>query len=374
MRSRVGILLILILGLVLSVAVFRNRAQPSVDKEPDSTSQTQSGGASMARPSPPTTPAQSRITNVLNVTGLTDRADLIIVGQVTGVNDQSVTSKASVNGATPTDGLLASLQVKRVIKGSIEAPDGQQGLLSVEMPHQGKRGLSAGTTGVFFLRQIPSHAYTVVDPDNPFVLAKEPSPANAGDALDRVVAEVDGVLQSKDASIYDRKDAIFALRWVKTDAATAALRRAARDENAEVRLLAMITLLGNGDISVLDKFADVLLNAPSGIPSPYTAGNLSGALRQLDDPKAVPALARLLHARDAGVRSNAAMGLRHIGTEAVIAPLSEALDDRDQMVRYQAVMGLATATGEMNGAPSLELFKSDEKRYIDYWRGRVRNQ
>src|SRR5438270_5052757 len=329
MRSTVGILMILILGLVLSVAVFRNRAQPSVDKEPDPTSQTQASGTSMGRPSPPTTTAQNRITDVLDVTGLTDRADLIIVGQVTGVNDQSVASKADVNGATPADGLVASLRVKRVIKGSVEASGGQQSLLSVEMPHQGKRGVGVGTTGVFFLTQTPSHTYTVVDSDNPYVPAKEPSPANTGDALDRVAAEVAGVLESKEASIYDRKDAIFALRGVKTDTATTALRRAARDENAEVRLLGMVTLLGNGDLSVLGKFADMLLNAPSEIPAPYTAENLSGALRSLDNPEAVPTLARLLHARNAGVRRNAAMGLRHIGTAAVITPLSGALDDSD---------------------------------------------
>jgi hypothetical protein len=374
MRSIVGILIILTAGLVLGVAVFRNTAQPQENKPSGATPQAQ-GGSSTARPSPSTTAAQSRITVALNVSKLTDRADLIVVGQVTEVNDQSVAGTAGANGATPTGGLAASLQVMRVIKGSLEESDGQQSLLSFEMPYQAIPRVGTGTVGVFFLKQTPSHTYTVADSDHPYVLAKEPPPANlTGDALNQVAAEVAGVLESKDASIYERKDAIFALRWVKTEAATTALRRAARDENAEIRLLAMGTLLGNGDITVLGKYADALLNASSEIPPPYTAENLSGALRDIENPKAIPTLRRLLHAQNAGVRANAAAGLRHIGTDAVIAPLSEALDDSDQFVRFQAVRGLETATGETAGNPSFELFKSEEQAYISYWKERVQNK
>jgi HEAT repeat protein len=320
----------------------------------------------------------------LDIPKLTDRADLIVVGQVTEVSEQSAAGTAGDNGATPMDGLIASLRVKRVIKGSVEADGGQQDFLRVEMPRQGIRRVDVGTTGVFFLKQAPSHTYTVVDSDHPYISAREASPsANSGDALGRVADEVAEVLQSEDSSIHDRKDAIFSLRGVKTDTATAALRRAARGENAELRLLAMVTLLQNGDTSVLGKFAEALLNAPSEIPPPYTAENLSGALRDIDNPEAVPTLARLLHAQDAGVRANAAMGLRHIGTEATIAPLSEALDDSDQTVRYNAVMGLATAFGVKVGGvpteddqftPSIELFKSDEQRFINHWKERVRSR
>jgi hypothetical protein len=384
MRSVVGILIILILGLVLSVTVFRNTAQRRSDNQSGATPQTQAGGSSTARPSRPTTGAQSHVSFALDIPKLTDRADLIVVGQVTEVSEQSATSTLGDSGATPADGLVASLRVKRVIKGSVEADGGQQDLLSVEMPRQGIRRVDVGTSGIFFLKQTPSHSYTVVDPDHPYVLAREGAPsANSGDALGRISDEVAEVIQSEDSSIPERKDAIFSLKGVKTDTATAALRRVARGENAELRLLAMVTLLQNGDISVLDRFAEALLNAPSEIPPPYTAENLSGALRDVDNPEAVPTLARLLHAQDAGVRANAAMGLRHIGTEATIAPLSEALDDSDQMVRYQAVMGLATAFGVKIGGepteddqftPSIDLFKSDEQRFINHWKKRVRNR
>ncbi len=72
------------------------------------------------------------------------------------------------------------------------------------------------------------------------------------------------------------------------------------------------------------------------------------------------------------MRRAAAHALREIRTDAAKGPLSAALNDSDQMVRYDAVLGLSEINGDFSHAPSVDLFKREERKYLSYWRERAR--
>jgi hypothetical protein len=48
--------------------------------------------------------------------------------------------------------------------------------------------------------------------------------------------------------------------------------------------------------------------------------------------------------------------------------LSKLLYNSDKEIRYEAVMGLAEITGQGSWGPAVNIFNSDEQRYLTYWR------
>lgn len=358
------------LGLILAMSMIRSQFQP-IRIQSQNTVLLPSANATLTRSRQAQRQVQSRLVTPLNLAALTDGADLIAVGQVVNVEDKGIVYTERYGNPAQANRLITSLRVERVLKGSLDASGADSNLLVFEALMLTSDEITNGIFGVFFLHQTSPQNYTSLDPDNPYVLAKEPVPAIIGGTdLDRVVAEVVQVIESPDVSP-NKKYAIYALSGVKTWSATIALRRISQNGDAEHQLRTMAILLHNGDISVLDRFVDIVMRPTQDVPLDKL-GNLAGAVKEIKDPRAIAALTRLLRSQDAEIRRNAAMGLRHIGGAAVIAPLSKELDDSDQMARYNAVMGIAEATGEINGAPSIDSFKRDEERYLMHWRERVR--
>jgi HEAT repeat protein len=199
-------------------------------------------------------------------------------------------------------------------------------------------------------------------------VASRDAPAAQGDDLDRVIAQVANILATSIASRDEREQAIDVLRTVKTTPATAALQRAAHDPDMPLQLRAAVALLERDDISTLNTVVSVLLHPSPRIERGLVA-RLAFAIQDgVQNPQAIPALARLLQARDAQMRRSAATALRHTGATAAIEPLWAALRDSDSEVRYQAVLGLATITGQQEWGPSRDLFERQEPQYLTYWR------
>jgi hypothetical protein len=87
------------------------------------------------------------------------------------------------------------------------------------------------------------------------------------------------------------------------------------------------------------------------------------------------------------IRNSATQALRAIHSEPSLPFLAALLDDDDRDLAYDGMMGLAEfATGMPVGStresgpvvphqelrrhsPSIPLFETDPKRYLDYWRG-----
>ena len=302
----------------------------------------------------------------LDLPGLAGGADLVVVGQVTGVREEGRSTISTQGRSIPARKMAATLRADRVLKGRFSAAVVTFGFLAPQVP-LGYQGIGPTQFGLFFLRA-SQQGYEVLDPYHPFIVAAPDAPAIEGSPLDRAIAEVAHVLNSPKAPPDERVRAAEILEGVETPAATEALRKAVRAPDDHISLHAAAALLRRKDISVLG-LAEKALTAP---PQNIDAGlrrKLAFALRDgVTDPEAVPALTRLLRAGDVVTRRSAAAALRHVGDDSVIRPLSLALHDGDREVRYQAVLGLAAVTGQSEWGPSLDMFVSGEQRYLDYWR------
>jgi HEAT repeat protein len=129
----------------------------------------------------------------------------------------------------------------------------------------------------------------------------------------------------------ERSAAIAALDTVKIVAATAALRDAAKNNDATLRIHAAGALLRRNDISVMSTVENMLLR-PAESEKPML-GSVAFNLEGVKDPKAIPSLSRLLDAGDIQTRRGAVAALRNTGTPSAIEPLSKGLEDNDIEVR-----------------------------------------
>src|SRR5262249_1810951 len=103
---------------------------------------------------------------------------------------------------------------------------------------------------LFFFREsddgliFASHEY-------PKIIAGQEQCVTAGETLDRVVGELDCVIQSPTSAVFDRISALGALATVPATSATEVLQRAARELPSALNLLAAIDLVARNDISAL---------------------------------------------------------------------------------------------------------------------------
>jgi len=302
----------------------------------------------------------------LDLLALTHDADVIVVGQVASVWDGGSATANTESPTTEGRSMIASLNVQKMIKGRIDGT-----VLSfdffVPRKYSGYGKIGTSQFGMFFLRKNANGDYIVVDPYYPFVIASRSATVSEGTDMDRVIAELAGILTTPGSSPEERRTAVFFLDQTRTDAATNALRQAVRDKDTVVRLQAIAALLNRNDVSALGVAEDVLLH-PSPNTDEYLRTNISIALEGIKDSRAIPNLKSLLKAGDLQTRRGAAAALRHIGTSEAIEPLLASLNDSDRAVRYQAVIGLAEITGQFEWGPSVDLFQKDEQRYLTYWR------
>lgn len=305
----------------------------------------------------------------LDLSALTDGADLIAVGRVTMVSEEGSTTIDIQNRSIPARRMVALLTVNSILKGQADSSTVNFNFLISEVAI-GYKGIPNSQVEMFFLRKTASQGYAILNPYYPFIVAAENAPPAEGAPLDKVVANLAQLLVTPAASFDNRLEAIRVLSSVKTEAATSSLRQGAQEENASLRLEAAAALLRRNDISTLDMVANSLLEPSSDI-NDSVRGDVVFALDNIKDPRAIPALSRLLTAGDVETRRRAAAALRHTGSPDAKAALAKALDDNDQDVRYSAVTGLAEITGETQGMPSIEVFKKNESPYLAHWHVRV---
>ncbi|MEK6322015.1 MAG: HEAT repeat domain-containing protein [Acidobacteriota bacterium] len=311
--------------------------------------------------------ATASLVPTLILENLTRDADLIVAGEIKAVREEKPTTIDIHGLATPTRHLAAELQVHRMIKGKFDRPS-----LSFQffLPEVGPiyQDIVTGQFGLFFLRVERQREFSVLDPYYPFVVAAPDVPAVRGNDFDRVVAEVAHVLSSPATSVEQGRQAVKVLNGVKTQAATAALRKAANESNTTIRLEAVAALLWRNDISSLDVAEDALLRLPQ-LDGDPTLQKIAFALKDgVQDLRAIPALTRLLRAADVRTRRAAAAALRHTGVTDAIEALSNALEDSDREVRYHAVMGLALITKSYEWGTAVDRYEANEDRYLNHWR------
>lgn len=300
---------------------------------------------------------------------LCHRADLIVVGQATGVREDGATTLVDSGATYPARLMVVDLDVERALKGTASARivTFTFAVPTVPVVSVGGVGVAGGQFGIFFLRRGPG-GYEVVDPYYPFVIAAPGAPETSGTLVDQVIAEVAYVLDSPGAPAGLKRQAVSVLASSRTPVATGALRAAARNQPLNIRLAAIGVLLARNDISFLAEAQRILLSNDPRIDE-SSRDNVAFAIRDgVKDPRAIPFLVPLLPSRDVYVRRGAASALRNTHDAAAVKPLAEALYDTDREVRYYAVVGLGETTGQNEWTPSIDYFQQNEQRFLNHWR------
>jgi hypothetical protein len=309
----------------------------------------------------------------LNLSELVGNADLIAIGQVSGIQQLERTNINIQGQSVAARRMSAVLEASRILKGSSDNLTLTFEFVIPQAP-LGYAGIDASQFGMFFLRREPGRGYVVLNPYYPFLVASRKAPATEGSALNRVVGEIAQVLLTPGSSTDEQQHALDVLARVETGLATSAIRIAAQNADTPIRLQAVALLIRRNDISMLGGVEDVILHPPQGLGEGVLR-TLTFAIRDgVKDPEAIPALTRLLVGGDVETRRAAAAALRHTGSDTAVKALSTALEDSDREVRYHAVLGLAQITGLDEWGPSLELFDRDEERYLAHWRAWVKSK
>jgi hypothetical protein len=297
---------------------------------------------------------------------LTREADLIVIGRVDAIDDKGPTVKDLAGQRVEAERMVATLNINGLIKGQTNDP-----VLSFEFlissTHLHYHEIKVSQFGMYFLRNTAQGGYAVLNSDYPFIIAPEKAIVPDGNDLDKVVGVIGLFLTEPKSSVYERRDAVHILNSARTEPATRILRQATQDSDTTVRLQALCALLKRNDISMLDVAEDILLH-PAPNTEDYLLSNLSAALMDIKDTRAIPTLERLLSSSNSRTRLGVIIALRQMHSSEGIVSLVAALDDIDRDVRYEAVMGLAELTGQNSWRPAISVFQADEQRYLDHWK------
>lgn len=286
----------------------------------------------------------------LNFEGLTNNADLIVTGRVNSIS----------NAGRPT----ATLDIDKVVKGVVEGR-------TVDFEFLPNRPsfvrIQPKVFGMFFLKlNQAGGGYRVLDPTYPAVIAPANAVLSKEGGLERTVNVVGQVLLT-DRAAEDRRLAVRVLSSALTDRATVLLRQGIKDRDSVVRMQSISALLNRNDIETLAIAERTLLNPPANT-EPYLLDNMSAALEGIKDPRAIPALQRLLQSSNSRTRHGAVTALRQMRVMEAVEGLVIALGDNNRDVRYEGVIGLAEFTGQGDWMPDTESFASNEQKYLDHWK------
>jgi len=301
----------------------------------------------------------------IDVVALVESSDLIISGRVTNVVEQGTAATGMATGSQPNRKLLAVIAPDETLKGSTETSK-----LSVEFfmgdRSYGSRAILPGQYGIFFLLKGASN-YKASDPSFPFLPAVPNGRPFKGPPLDRVITKLGETLMDKHSSESDISAALEALSTIQNKLATETLRTALETTNGDIQVRVASKLIARNDLDGLDLVEKSLLY-PAG-RSTYLLETLAGSLGGLKDPRAIPALKRLLETNDQRIVKGAAIALRQSGSADALDPLSHLLNNGDEQVRYYAVVGLGEITRQDEWTPTFPEFRQHEDKYLSYWRG-----
>ena len=301
---------------------------------------------------------------ILDVPALAAESDLIVVGNVKSIRDGGATSVSiSGGGSVPARLVLCEIEVDSVQKGTI---DGRRISFRYVLPGE-PIGYASVVEGyqMLFLKKVNSE-YALASPYHAALPAVPGTGDGGGDYLARIAVHLGAVLQSPAASLGQKQIVLYALSTIRTPESTGLLREGLEQRDAALRLGAAGFLLLRDDLSGMET-AEYALTHTDNL-SRNTLHNLDYAIGEgVKSKDAVPALSRLAQVQDLETRRAAASALRHTGSKSALGPLAYLLDDSDLQVRHDAVMGLAEITGDLEWAPNLDLFQSEEQRYLKHW-------
>lgn len=350
-RIFLGVATLLVALGIVSVSLSGSLRETPKRTNSSATSLASSGDkSSQVMPARAQTAPTSFLAAPLNFEGLTNNADLIIIGHVNSIS----------NAGRAT----ATLGIDKVVKGEVEGR-------TVDFEFFPNRPsfvrIQPEVFGMFFLKwNEAGSGYRVLDPTYPAVIAPANAVLSKEGGLERTVNVVGQVLLTS-RTAEDRRVAVSVLRGALTDRATELLRQGAKDRDSVVRMQSISALLNRDDIETLEIAEQTLLNPPAGTGQ-YLLDNISSALEGMKDLRAIPALQRLLQSSNSRTRHGAVSALRQMRVMEAVEGLVIALGDYNRDVRYEGVIGLAEFTGQGEWTPDTESFASNEQKYLDHWK------
>jgi HEAT repeats len=194
-----------------------------------------------------------------------------------------------------------------------------------------------------------------------------PEAASFDDPLQRVVAELGGVIASPSASTRD-KWAVLARAYAVPKSAyfASALRLGLHEaDEDELKYRIQAELISRDDLSQLNAVGNLLLTGK--LNGKQKELFLSVIANEIKNPNAAPTLVRLLHTGDAEMRRAAAEGLWHAADPRAVPDLLKALQDEDEKVRFYAVRALAEVNNEPQWGPGSVEFQEHQQQYLSHW-------
>lgn len=330
----------------------------------------------------------------VDILHLTENADLVVVGQVASVADLGSTSVVLEGEKFRAAEKAATVRVLRLLKAASKTATVVVNYVYSRIA--GYEYIPANVTGIFFLRQNEHGSYTPVSAVHPFIVAVSQAQAEAQGtaALDHVHTELAQVLLAPETSMAalgltidvpwrtPRYLAVEALRPInagfgKTHSRTyreqvetlkSILQHVVEVGDYEAKLWAAALLLKYKDTSQIGLVKQALLSKKESIPTLVRVELLSAVRYGAGQKQCIPALAELLSTQDVEVRRTTAYALREAADATAIPLYKQALYDADSEVRYHAVTSLADVTKSFDYYPSTDVFRTNEQRYLDYWR------
>lgn len=308
-----------------------------------------------------------------DLTTLVDRSTVILVGKVTSIQELKTPPYDNIDGqGISTKIIEEQLAINRIIKGSVSGNVTVR--IAVPSRSVGYRVIPQGVRRVIFLRQDKS-TFVPTDPYYPSIPAGQSEFPVATDqtTTETVVDYMTAVFQPPMGDVSARDEALWLLNFVDLPKCRQILRGvAAFDPDAKTQLIAVGELIKRGDLTLLDRAKQVLMNpVATGIPSGWQLDelvqSLCSAISTIRDERATPILAEIITSRDVRARRAAAEALRNTSSPTAIIPLIAALKDSDFDVRYWAAIGLAEITGQSNWRPLESEFRANETKYIAHW-------
>lgn len=299
-----------------------------------------------------------------------DSSDLIVIGKITETNEIS-RSRQTIRGSTQlVRHIAANILVVSVLKGTKVSRIRVNYLMPLE-EDVGYRSLPVGAR-VIFLKKVGT-GFEFANPFYPSAPAFFSSNVQREDSIRKnIIVSVASSLYAGGVTIAEKHEALYFLEQSKAIESSAEIEKLLESANRGLSVRAASVLLRFNRVSALP-FAEKWLTDGKPDVEPWEIENLALSLSSLRDERSIPALRRLLHSGQLRTRQSAALALFDMKNPATRKALSEALSDTDFNVRYYAVIGLADSTSIAEWRPSVEVFRKEEGKYLEFWKAWARD-
>jgi HEAT repeat protein len=225
--------------------------------------------------------------------------------------------------------------------------------------------------GLFFFRLSDAGIWEFTNPYDSWIPSARAVNSIGDTALDRVISVLNDTISVPDSTRDQKTIALRYLQHSKSSASTVALRITLSNPDPALRARAAGALMQRGDGSGLEVVKRLFLPGPQPLPDNLEETIPNAMALGLRDPMFIPDLEELLDSSSKYMRRGVAAALMRTGSPRAINGLGKALGDSDSDVRYYAVVGLAEITAEQRWRPNMDEFKSDEGKYLSYWKERL---